>query len=172
MILISGYDGGTGASPLSSIKHAGIPWEIGLAETQQILVAQNLRSRTAIQTDGQLKTGRDIAIAAMLGAEEYGFGTIALVTLGCIMMRVCQKDTCPVGVATQNPELRQCFKGDPAHLVNFMRFVAEDLREIMAKLGFKTINEMIGRADKLRMNKKISHWKAKTVDSPKSFSSV
>src|SRR5881628_1998941 len=134
VVLISGYDGGTGASPLTSIKHAGIPWELGLAETHQVLVMNNLRSRIAVETDGQLKTGRDVVIAAMLGAEEFGFATTALVTLGCIMMRVCHLNTCPVGVATQDPLLRKNFTGDPAHAVNFMKFIAEEVREIMAQL--------------------------------------
>ena len=135
VVLISGHDGGTGASPQTSIKHAGLPWELGLAETHQTLVLNNLRSRIAVETDGQLKTGRDVVIAALLGAEEFGFATTALVTLGCIMMRVCHLDTCPVGVATQNPELREKFAGDPAHVVNFMRFIAQEMREHMAELG-------------------------------------
>ncbi len=164
VILISGYDGGTGASPESSIRHAGLPWELGLAETNQTLVLNNLRSRVTLETDGQLKTGRDVAIAALLGAEEFGFSTAPLIVTGCIMMRVCQKDTCPVGVATQNPELRKKFRGNPSHVVNFMRFVAQELREIMAKLGFRTINEMIGRVDKLEMRRAIDHWKAKGLD--------
>src|SRR6202453_3078048 len=147
VVLISGHDGGTGASPLSSIKHAGIPWELGLAETHQTLVLNNLRSRIYVEADGQMKTGRDVAIAALLGAEEFGFATAPLVALGCLMMRVCHLDTCPVGVATQNPELRKRFTGDPAHVVNFMRFIAQDLREIMAELGFRTIIEMVGRGD-------------------------
>jgi glutamate synthase (ferredoxin) len=164
VVLISGHDGGTGASPLSSIKHAGGPWELGLAETHQTLVLNNLRSRIYVETDGQLKTGRDVAVAALLGAEEFGFATAPLVVLGCIMMRVCHLNTCPVGVATQNPELRERFAGDPAHVVNFMRFVAEELREIMAKLGFRTIEEMIGRTDRLNAWKAIDHWKASGVD--------
>ncbi len=164
VVLISGFDGGTGASPLSSIKHAGIPWELGLAETHQTLVLNNLRSRIAVETDGQLKTGRDVAIAALLGAEEFGFATAPLVTLGCIMMRVCHKNTCPVGVATQDPELRKNFTGDPAHTVNFLRFVARELREIMAQLGFRTVNEMIGRTDRLEPRKAVEHWKAKGID--------
>ncbi|MGM0506244.1 MAG: glutamate synthase large subunit, partial [Bacteroidota bacterium] len=163
VILISGHDGGTGASPQTSIKHAGLPWELGLSEAHQTLVINDLRSRVTLETDGQNKTGRDIAVAALLGAEEFGFGTSALITLGCIMMRVCHLDTCPVGVATQNPELRHKYKGDPSHVVNFMKFIAQDLREHMAKLGFRTIDEMIGRSDKLRQ-KKTSHWKAKTLD--------
>jgi len=164
VVLISGHDGGTGASPLSSIKHAGAPWELGVAETHQTLVLNNLRSRIYVETDGQMKTGRDVAIAALLGAEEFGFATAPLVVLGCIMMRVCHMDTCPVGVATQNPKLRARFTGDPAHVVNFMRFVAQELREIMAQLGFRTVNEMIGRTDKLVPWKAIAHWKAKGLD--------
>ncbi|MEX1010573.1 MAG: glutamate synthase large subunit [Balneolaceae bacterium] len=163
IILISGHDGGTGASPQTSIKHAGLPWELGLAEAHQTLVLNDLRSRVKLETDGQLKTGRDLAIAALLGAEEYGFGTSALITLGCIMMRVCHLDTCPVGIATQNPELRHKYKGDPSHVVNFMRFVAQDLREHMAKLGFRSIDEMIGRTDKLHQ-RETEHWKAKYLD--------
>jgi glutamate synthase (ferredoxin) len=164
VVLISGHDGGTGASPLSSIKHAGLPWELGLAETHQTLVLNNLRSRIAVETDGQLKTGRDVAIAALLGAEEFGFATAPLVTLGCIMMRVCHLNTCPVGIATQNPELRKNFTGDPAHTVNFFRFVAEELREIMAQLGFRKLEEMIGRTDMLEPRKAIDHWKARGID--------
>ncbi len=164
VVLISGHDGGTGASPLSSIKHAGAPWELGVAETHQTLVLNNLRSRIYVETDGQMKTGRDVAIAALLGAEEFGFSTAPLVVLGCIMMRVCHQDTCPVGVATQNPKLRERFTGDPAHVVNFMRFVAQELREVMAQLGFRTLNEMIGRTDRLVPWKAIEHWKAKGLD--------
>jgi glutamate synthase (ferredoxin) len=165
VVLISGHDGGTGASPQTSIKHAGLPWELGLAETHQTLVLNNLRSRIAVETDGQLKTGRDVVIAAMLGAEEFGFATTALVVLGCIMMRVCHLDTCPVGVATQNPELRKKFAGDPAHVVNFMRFIAQEMRELMAILGFRTINEMmVGRADKLEPRQAVEHWKARGLD--------
>ena len=164
VILISGHDGGTGASPQTSIKHAGLPWELGLAETHQTLVLNNLRSRVVVETDGQLKTGRDLAIAALLGAEEYGFATSPLVALGCIMMRVCHLDTCPVGVAPQNPELRKKFTGDPQHVVNFMLFMAQELREVMAKLGFRTINEMIGRTDMLEPRKAVEHWKAKGID--------
>jgi glutamate synthase (ferredoxin) len=164
VVLISGHDGGTGASPQTSIKHAGLPWELGLAETHQTLVLNNLRSRIAVETDGQLKTGRDVIIAALLGAEEFGFATTALVTLGCIMMRVCHLDTCPVGVATQNPELRKKFTGDPAHVVNFMRFIAQEMREHMAKLGFRTVNEMVGRSDKLEVRRAVEHWKAKGLD--------
>ncbi len=164
VVLISGHDGGTGASPQTSLKYAGLPWELGLAETHQTLVLNQLRDRIVVETDGQLKTGRDIAVAALLGAEEYGFATAPLVVMGCIIMRVCHLDTCPVGVATQNPELRKRFTGDPAHVVNFMRFVAQEMREIMAQLGFRTINEMVGRVDKLKMKDAVSHWKAKGLD--------
>ncbi len=164
VVLISGYDGGTGASPLSSIKHAGIPWELGLAETHQTLVLNNLRSRIAVETDGQLKTGRDVVVAALLGAEEFGFATAPLVVLGCIMMRVCHLNTCPVGVATQNPALRAKFTGDPAHVVNFMKFIAQEMRELMAQLGFRTVNEMIGRADMINPKKAVDHFKAKGLD--------
>jgi glutamate synthase (ferredoxin) len=164
VVLISGHDGGTGASPQTSIKHAGLPWELGLAETHQTLVLNNLRSRIVVETDGQLKTGRDVAIAALLGAEEFGFATTALVAMGCIMMRVCHLDTCPVGVATQNPELRKKFMGSPDHVVNFLRFIAQDMRQIMARLGFRTVNEMIGRTDCLEPRKAIAHWKARGLD--------
>jgi len=164
VVLISGSDGGTGASPRTSVKYAGLPWELGLAETHQTLVLNNLRSRITVETDGQLKTGRDVVIAALLGAEEFGFGTMPLVVLGCVMMRICNLDTCPVGVATQNPALRSFFTGKPEHLINFMRFVAEDMREIMAHLGFRNVNEMIGRTDKLQFNSSIDHWKASKVD--------
>jgi len=164
VVLISGHDGGTGASPLSSIKHAGGPWELGLAETHQTLVLNNLRSRIYVEADGQLKTGRDVAIAALLGAEEFGFATAPLVTLGCIMMRVCHMNTCPVGVATQDPQLRERFTGNPDHVVNFMRFMAQELREIMAKLGFRKLEDMVGRTDKLVPWKAIEHWKAKGLD--------
>jgi glutamate synthase (ferredoxin) len=164
VVLISGHDGGTGASPQTSIKHAGLPWELGLAETHQTLVLNNLRSRIVVETDGQLKTGRDVAIAALLGAEEFGFSTAPLVTLGCIMMRVCHLNTCPAGIATQNPLLRESFIGDPDHTVNFMRFVAQEVREIMAQLGFRTFNEMVGRTDVLEPKQAIAHWKAKNID--------
>ena len=164
VVLISGLDGGTGASPQTSIKHAGLPWELGVAETHQTLVLNNLRSRIIVETDGQLKTGRDVIVAALLGAEEFGFATTALVTLGCIMMRVCHLDTCPVGVATQNPELRKKFMGAPSHVVNFMRFIAQDMREIMAQLGVRTVNELIGRTDLLEPAKAVDHWKAKGID--------
>ena len=164
VVLVSGYDGGTGASPQTSITHAGLPWELGLAETHQTLVLNNLRSRIAVETDGQLKTGRDVAVAALLGAEEFGFATAPLVATGCIMMRVCHLNTCPTGVATQDPRLREKFKGRPEHVVNFMRFVAEELREIMAQLGFRTVEDMVGRVDKLEPRQAIEHWKAKGLD--------
>lgn len=164
VVLISGYDGGTGASPQTSIQHAGLPWELGLAETHQTLLLNNLRSRIVVETDGQLKTGRDVVMAVLLGAEEFGFATAPLIVLGCVMMRVCHLDTCPVGVATQNPELRKKFQGNPDHVVSFMRFIAEEIRELMAQLGFRTVNEMIGRTDKLEMNKAVDHWKAKGLD--------
>jgi glutamate synthase (ferredoxin) len=164
VVLISGFDGGTGASPQTSIKHAGLPWELGLAETHQTLVLNNLRSRIAVETDGQMKTGRDVAIAALLGAEEFGFSTAPLVTLGCIMMRVCHLNTCPAGVATQDPNLRKNFIGDPAYTVNFMKFIAQEVREIMASLGFRTLNEMVGRTDVLEAKKAVDHWKAKGID--------
>ncbi|MCL9659386.1 glutamate synthase large subunit [Paenibacillus hunanensis] len=164
VILVSGYDGGTGASPQGSIRHAGLPWELGLAETQQTLIMNNLRDRVVLETDGKMLSGRDLAVAALLGAEEYGFSTAPLVSIGCIMMRVCQMDTCPVGVATQNPELRKNFTGDPQHVVNFMKFVAQDLREIMAELGFRTVKEMVGRLDCLDATAADVHWKKKGLD--------
>jgi glutamate synthase (ferredoxin) len=164
VVLISGHDGGTGASPLTSIKHAGIPWELGLAETQQTLVLQNLRDRIVVQTDGQMKSGRDVVIAAMLGAEEYGFATAPLVVMGCIMMRVCHLDTCPVGVATQNPKLREKFEGKAEHVVSFFNFIAEEVREYLAKMGYRSIDEIIGRSDLLDMRRAIAHWKAKGLD--------
>ncbi|PZD95510.1 glutamate synthase large subunit [Paenibacillus sambharensis] len=164
VILISGYDGGTGASPMASMRHAGLPWELGLAETHQTLMLNNLRDRVVVECDGKMMNGRDLAIAALLGAEEFGFSTAPLVVLGCVMMRVCQLDTCPVGVATQNPELRKKFMGDPAYVVNYMRFVAEELREIMAELGFRTLNEMVGRSDMLETKEAIGHYKAKGLD--------
>jgi len=164
VVLISGDSGGTGASPLTSIKHAGIPWELGLAETHQVLVLNNLRSRIIVQTDGQLKTGRDVVVAALLGAEEFGFATSALIVSGCIMMRVCHLNTCPVGVATQDPILRQKFTGKPEYVVNYFRMIAEEVRELMAQLGFQTVDEMVGRCDKLDMRKAIDHWKAKKLD--------
>ncbi|SFV53617.1 Glutamate synthase [NADPH] large chain [hydrothermal vent metagenome] len=163
-IVIAGHDGGTGASPLTSIKHAGLPWELGLSETHQTLVLNDLRSRVVLQTDGQMKTGRDVAIATLLGAEEYGFATAPLITQGCIMMRKCHLNTCPVGIATQDKELRKKFAGKPEYVVNYLFMVAEEMREIMAELGFKTINEMVGRVDKLEMNPAINHWKAKHLD--------
>ena len=163
-LVIAGHDGGTGASPLTSIKHAGLPWELGVAETHQTLVMNNLRSRVVLQTDGQIKTGRDVAIAALLGAEEFGFATAPLVTLGCIMMRKCHLNTCPVGIATQDKELRKKFKGKPEHVVNYLFMVAKDLRMIMAELGFKTVDEMIGRVDCLEADNAIDHWKRKGLD--------
>lgn len=164
VILISGYDGGTGASPLTSIVHAGLPWELGLAEAQQTLVKNKLRSRVVLQTDGQLKTGKDIAIATLLGAEEWGVATAALVAGGCIMMRKCHLNTCPVGVATQDPELRKLFSGKPEHIVNLFKFIAEELREIMAELGFRTINDMVGKVQFLKMRDDVDHWKIKNID--------
>jgi len=164
VILISGHDGGTGASPISSIKHAGLPWELGLAETHQTLVRNKLRSRVVVQADGQMKTGRDIAVAALLGAEEWGVATAALVVEGCIMMRKCHLNTCPVGVATQDPELRARFTGNADHVVNFFRFIVQELREIMADLGFRTVEEMVGQVDCLEMREHINHWKYSKLD--------
>ena len=164
VVLISGDSGGTGASPLTSIKHAGIPWELGLAETHQVLVQNNLRGRIIVQTDGQLKTGRDVIIAALLGAEEYGFATSALIVSGCIMMRVCHLNTCPVGVATQDPVLREKFSGKPEYVVNYFRMIAEEVRELMSKLGFRSIDEMVGHREKLDMRKAVDHWKARKLD--------
>jgi glutamate synthase domain-containing protein 2/glutamate synthase domain-containing protein 1/glutamate synthase domain-containing protein 3 len=164
VVLISGHDGGTGASPLTSIKHAGAPWELGLAETHQTLLLNDLRSRIVVEVDGQLKTGRDVVIGALLGAEEFGFATAPLVSLGCIMMRVCHLNTCPVGVATQDPRLRAKFAGKPEHVVNFMRFIAEEVRELMAQLGFRTIEEMVGRTDRLETHQAVEHYKAKGLD--------
>ncbi len=164
VILIAGHDGGTGASPTSSIYNAGAPWELGLAETNQILLLNDLRSRVVLETDGQLKTGRDVAIAALLGAEEYGFATAPLISVGCLMMRVCQKNTCPVGVATQDPTLRKNFTGKPEHVVNFMTFIATEMREIMAECGFRTVNEMVGHVECLDTNEATDHWKASGVD--------
>ncbi len=161
VVLISGHDGGTGASPLTSLKHAGAPWELGLAETQQTLLLNGLRDRIVVQADGQMKTGRDVVIAALLGAEEFGFATAPLVVSGCIMMRVCHLDTCPVGVATQNPELRARFSGKPEFVVNFMEFIAEEVREHMARLGFRTIAEMVGHVEALDTKAAVDHWKAK-----------
>jgi glutamate synthase (NADPH/NADH) large chain len=167
VVLISGDSGGTGASPLSSIKHAGIPWELGLAETQQVLVMNDLRGRIRVQTDGKLQTGRDVAIAALLGAEEFGFSTMPLIALGCVMMRKCHLNTCPVGIATQDPELRKKFAGSPDHVINYFFFVAEHLRELMAEMGFRKVDEMIGRTDMLEA-KNLDHWKARGLD----FSSI
>ena len=163
-LVIAGHDGGTGASPITSIKHAGLPWELGIAETHQTLVMNNLRSRVYLQTDGQIKTGRDVAMAALLGAEEFGFATAPLITQGCIMMRKCHLNTCPVGIATQDKELRKKFSGKPEYVVNYFFMVAEELRQIMAKLGFRTLNEMVGRADVLETNKALSHWKTNGLD--------
>src|SRR5690554_6526216 len=164
VILISGHDGGTGASPQTSIAHAGLPWELGLSETHQTLVRNGLRSRIKLECDGQLKTGRDVAIACLLGADEFGFATAPLVAMGCIMMRKCHLNTCPVGVATQDPELRKKFSGQPEHVINFLHFVAEELRQIMAQLGFRTVDEMVGQVDCLQMRTDITHWKAKHLD--------
>ncbi len=164
VILVSGFDGGTGASPLTSLKHAGLPWELGITEAQQTLVMNDLRNRIVLECDGQLKTGRDVAIACLLGAEEFGFATAPLVASGCVMMRVCHLNTCPVGIATQNPELRKKFKGKPEHVVNYMYFIAQELREIMAKLGFRTVNEMVGQVQKLDRKKAINHYKASGID--------
>ena len=163
-VLISGHDGGTGASPLTSIKYAGSPWEIGLAETQQTLVKNDLRGRIRVQTDGGLKTGRDVVIAALLGADEFGFATAPLVALGCILMRVCHLNTCPVGIATQDPVLRKKFAGQPDHVVRFFHFVAEEVRELMAQLGFRRFDDMIGRVDRLEARDVSGHWKAKGLD--------
>ncbi len=164
VILISGFDGGTGASPLTSLKHAGLPWELGIAEAQQTLVLNNLRSRVVVECDGQLKTGRDVAVACLLGAEEFGFSTAPLVASGCIMMRACHLNTCPVGIATQDPELRKNFKGKPEHVINYMYFVAQELREIMANLGFRTIDEMIGKSEKLDTKDALNYYKIKGID--------
>ncbi len=168
VVLISGHDGGTGASPLTSLKHAGAPWELGLAETQQVLVMNDLRSRIRVQTDGKLQTGRDVAIAALLGAEEFGFSTMPLIALGCIMMRKCHLNTCPVGIATQDPVLRAKFNGQPEHVINFFFFIAEQVRAIMAQLGFRKIDEMVGRSDMIEARPAVDHWKAKGLD----FSSI
>ena len=164
VVLISGHDGGTGASPLTSIKHAGTPWELGLAETQQTLLLNRLRDRIVVQTDGQLKTGRDVMIAALLGAEEFGFATAPLVVAGCVMMRVCHLDTCPVGVATQDPELRKKFTGEPEFVINFMEYIAEEVREILAVLGFRTLAEAVGRVECLDVSDAVDHWKASGLD--------
>ena len=163
-VTISGYEGGTGASPLTSLTHAGSPWEIGLAETQQTLVLNGLRGRIAVQVDGGLRTGRDVVIGALLGADEFGFATAPLIAAGCIMMRKCHLNTCPVGVATQDPVLRARFTGLPEHVINFFFFVAEEMRELMAQLGFRTVEEMVGRVDRLDMRPALDHWKAKGVD--------
>ena len=163
-ILVSGHDGGTGASPLSSIKHAGLPWELGLAEAHQVLMRHRLRDRVVLQTDGLLRTGRDVAIATLLGAEEWGIATGALIAMGCVMMRKCHLNTCPVGVATQDEELRRLFTGEAQHVVNFFRFLAQDLREHMARLGFRTVQEMVGRVDKLAPRREVRHFKAKQLD--------
>ncbi|MFF1351398.1 glutamate synthase-related protein, partial [Streptomyces sp. NPDC058322] len=164
VVLISGHDGGTGASPLTSLKHAGGPWELGLAETQQTLLLNGLRDRIVVQTDGQLKTGRDVVIAALLGAEEFGFATAPLVVSGCVMMRVCHLDTCPVGIATQNPVLRDRFSGKAEYVVNFFEFIAQEVREILAELGFRTIEEAVGHAELLDTDRAITHWKAQGLD--------
>src|SRR6185436_7775704 len=168
-VTIAGHDGGTGASPVSSIKHGGTPWELGLAETQQTLVLNRLRGRITVQVDGQIKTGRDVVIGAMLGADEFGFSTAPLVVEGCIMMRKCHLNTCPVGIATQDPELRKKFTGQPEHVVNFFFFVAEEVRELMAKLGIRKFNELIGRSDLLDTRRGIDHWKAKGLDFSRVF---
>jgi len=164
VILISGYDGGTGASPISSIRHAGLPWELGLAEAHQTLVKNKLRNRVTLQTDGQIRTGKDLAVATLLGAEEWGIATAALVVEGCILMRKCHLNTCPVGIATQDEELRKRFTGDPQHVINFFTFLAQDLREIMAEMGFRTINEMVGQVQMLKVRDNIDHWKHKLLD--------
>ncbi|HEY1152946.1 MAG TPA: glutamate synthase-related protein, partial [Pseudolabrys sp.] len=163
-VTISGYEGGTGASPLTSLTHAGSPWEIGLAETQQTLLLNNLRSRIAVQADGGIRTGRDVAVAILLGADEFGFATAPLIAAGCIMMRKCHLNTCPVGVATQDPVLRARFVGQPEHVINYFFFVAEELRQIMAEMGFRTIAEMTGRVDRLDTRKAVTHWKAQGID--------
>ncbi|HCA84575.1 MAG TPA: glutamate synthase subunit alpha, partial [Streptomyces sp.] len=164
VVLISGHDGGTGASPLTSLKHAGGPWELGLAETQQTLLLNGLRDRIVVQTDGQLKTGRDVVIAALLGAEEFGFATAPLVVSGCVMMRVCHLDTCPVGIATQNPALRERYSGKAEHIVNFFQFIAEEVRELLAELGFRTLRDAVGHAELLDTAKAVQHWKAQGLD--------
>ena len=163
-VTIAGHDGGTGASPWSSIKHAGTPWELGLAETQQTLVLNRLRGRIVVQVDGQIKTGRDVVVGAMLGADEFGFATAPLVVTGCIMMRKCHLNTCPVGVATQDPVLRRKFRGQPEHVINFFFFIAEEVRELMAKLGVRKFNDLIGRTELLDIKRGIEHWKAQGLD--------
>ena len=172
VVLISGHDGGTGASPLTSIKHAGLPWELGLAEVQHTLRLNRLRDKIRVQVDGQLKTGRDVVIGALLGAEEFGFATTILVTLGCVMIRKCHENSCPVGVATQDPRLRKCFKGKPEHIENFLRFVAGEVREILARLGLRSIDEAVGRSDLLETNEAINFWKSKNLDFSKIFEVV
>jgi glutamate synthase domain-containing protein 2/glutamate synthase domain-containing protein 3 len=164
VVLISGHDGGTGASPLTSVAHAGLPWELGLSETHQTLVHHGLRNRITVECDGQLKTGRDVAVAALLGAEEFGFSTAPLIAMGCIMMRKCHLNTCPVGIATQNPELRKKFSGTPEHVINYFYLVAQELRQIMARLGVRTVDEMVGRVDRLRPRTDVDHWKARNLD--------
>ena len=168
VVVVSGHDGGTGASPLTSVKHAGLPWELGLAETQQTLVLNKLRSRVRLQVDGQLRTGRDVVMAALLGAEEFGFGTAVLVAIGCAMLRRCHENTCPVGVATQNPALRAKFSGKPEYVINYLRFVAQETREILASLGLRSLDEAVGRADLLSVNRAIDFYKAQHLD----FSSI
>src|ERR1700748_916507 len=168
-VTIAGFEGGTGASPLTSIKHAGSPWEIGLAETHQTLVANRLRGRIAVQVDGGIRTGRDVVVGAMLGPDEVRFATAPLIAAGCIMMRKCHLNTCPVGVATQDPLLRQRFKGQPEHVINYFFFVAEEVREIMAQLGYRTFNEMVGQTQMLDQSKLVAHWKAKGLDFSKVF---
>ena len=164
VVLISGHDGGTGASPLNSLKHAGTPWEVGLAETQQTLLLNGLRDRITVQVDGAMKTGRDVVVAALLGAEEYGFATAPLIVAGCVMMRVCHLDTCPVGVATQNPVLRERYTGQAEHVVNFFHFIANEVREMLAELGFRTLDEAIGHAELLDVDDAVEHWKAQGLD--------
>src|SRR6201999_1109427 len=168
-VTISGFEGGTGASPLTSLTHAGSPWEIGLAETQQTLLLHGLRNRIAGQVDGGVRTGRDVAIGALLGADEFGFATAPLIAAGCIMMRKCHLNTCPVGVATQDPVLRARFTGKPEHVINYFFFVAEELRAIMAEMGFRTVSEMVGRVDRIDMREAVEHWKAHGVDFSKLF---
>ena len=163
-VVIAGHDGGTGASPQSSIHHAGVPWEIGLAETQQTLLRNDLRSRILVEVDGQMRTGRDVVIGAILGADEFGFSTAPLIALGCVMMRVCHLNTCPVGVATQDPELRRRFEGQPEHVVNYLFMVAEELRGLMAQLGVRSVAELIGRTDLLVPDEAVDHWKARGID--------
>ena len=164
LILISGFDGGTAPPPKNSVQNAGLPWELGVAETHQTLIMNGLRSRVIVEADGKIMTGRDVAIACMLGADEFGFGTTALVCMGCIMMRVCNKDTCPMGIATQNPELRKRFIGKPEYIVNFMHFVAQELREIMAKLGIRTVSELVGRSDFLKVRDDLGDSRASLLD--------